>query len=98
MAVEPDCMHSSLGMIGSLFYSFPVVPLFDLASRFKVHSSPAVHATGSTVCPASRVTELSNRYVVTLTKSREDGHYVYIVQVGNVGDTNSISDFEIVTW
>ena len=72
-------MHSSLGMFGSLFIP-SVDPLFDLASCFKVHSLPEVHANGSTVRLASKVTELSNRHVVTLTRSREDGHYVNIVQ------------------
>ena len=35
---------------------------------------------------ASRVPEMSNKYVVTPTSSREDGHYVNIATVGNVGD------------
>ena len=72
------------------FGSVRITVLFLLLSHFltwlPVSKYTGVHATGSTVCPASRVTELSNRYVVTLTKSREDGHYVYIVQVGNVSD------------
>ena len=58
-----------------------VVPLFDLASCLKVHSLPEVHATGSTVHLASKITEMSNKYVVTPTSS-----YVNIIKVGNVGD------------
>ena len=49
-------------------------------------SLPEVHATGSTVRLASRVTEMSNRYEIPPTSSREDGHYVNIVQVGNAQD------------
>ena len=53
------------------FFCCPTVD--DLASGLDVHSVPQVHATGSTVRLASRVTEMSNRYV-------------NIVTVGNVGD------------
>ena len=64
-----------LGVFGSLFYSF-CCPL--PVSKYTV---PEVHATGSTVRLASKITEMSNRYVVTPTSS-----YVNIVTVGNVGD------------
>ena len=71
--------------VGRCLFSFcPTVD--DLAFGLDVHGLPEVHATGSTVLLASRVTEMSNRYVVTPTISREDGHYVNIVTVSNVGD------------
>ena len=51
---------------------------------------PEEHALGSTVRPDSR----SYKYVVTLTRSREDEHYVYNVTVDNDGDV-AISEIEI---
>ena len=66
-------MHSSFGVFGSLFFP-SVVPFSYLASCFQVHNILEVHATGSTVRLASKVTELLNRLV------DEDGHYVNIIQ------------------
>ena len=57
-----------------------------MASGLDVYSLVEVHATGSTVRMASKVREMSNRYVVAPTSSREDGHYENIVQVGNAQD------------
>ena len=79
-------MHSSLEVFGSLFNFFCCPHCCCFGFLFKVHSLPEEHAIGSTVRPDSRVTELSNKYVVTITRSREDEHYVYIVQVDNDGD------------
>ena len=60
------------------------------ASGLDVHSSPEVHAAGSTVrsASASGVTMMSNGHVVTPTSSREDGHYMNNVTVGKVGDAS----------
>ena len=49
-------------------------PFFvDLASGLIVHSLPKVHATGSTMRLASRITVISNKYGVTLTSTHDDG-------------------------
>ena len=62
MAVEPECMHSSFGVFGSLFFSF-CCPVFLLGFLFPSTHLLEVHATGSTVRLASKVTELSYRLV-----------------------------------
>ena len=74
-----DCMHSSLEAFGSLFTR--VVQVFDLASCLK-------HTVTRGACiwlhRAPRFE--SYKYVVTLTRSREDEHYVYNVTLDNDGD------------
>ena len=51
------------------------------------HSSPKVHAAGSTMrsASASRVTEMSNGHMIIPKSSREAGRYVDNVTVGNGG-------------
>ena len=63
----------------------PVVPLFDLAScsMYTVYQKSMQLAQ-----PCARIRELQSvdKYVVTIARSREDEHHVYIVQVDNDGD------------
>ena len=79
MTVEPFACTEVLKILWIAVLFLLLSPVVDLASRLDAYSLPEVHATGSTVRLVSRVTEMSNRPTI----SREDGHYVNIVQVGN---------------
>ena len=59
MTVEPDSMHRSFGGNMDLCLISLLSHCCDLASNLDVYSLPEVHATGSTVLLASRVTEMS---------------------------------------
>ena len=87
IAVEPDRMTEVLKKVWITVYCiFSNTPIVEnLASSLDVHSSPEIHAAGSTVrsASASGVTEMSNGHVVTPTSSREDGHCMDNVTVGN---------------
>ena len=75
----------------TVYCFFSLTPTVEtLVSSLDVHSSPKVHAAGSTVrsASASGVTAMSNGHVVIPKTSREAGHYVDNVTVGNVGDAS----------
>ena len=82
MTVEPFACTEVLKILWFAVLFLLLSLVVDLASRLDAYSLTEGHATGSTVRLVSRVTEMSNR----LTSSREDGHYVNIVQVGNAHD------------
>uniref|UniRef100_A0A7S0ZVT7 Uncharacterized protein n=1 Tax=Noctiluca scintillans TaxID=2966 RepID=A0A7S0ZVT7_NOCSC len=98
MAEQLDRMHRDFGgsvddMFNNIFSNDPTDE--GLASGFHVHSSPEVHANGSTVRSASRVTEMSNGHVVTRTRSCEDGRCVENVTESNVGDESPLAKLKL---